>query len=348
MAQSDGAKHIQLRRALEEELKSGGFKPGERFYSDQELMRSRGLSFSTVSRAMRDLAETGLIERRRRGGTFVAAARENIALEPLLVRVERVGVLDDVGPYNPVTEITRGIINHYGGPARIVDFAEFALELKRPGPKAAILINPREAAGKELVASGVPYVYVCQTRYHMPFRDCVSWDYEWGIAQMVDYLAVTLGHRKIAMLTTKNPRKEAFFRLAMANRGLAVRPEWMPSSIDRTFEIGRMLTRELLSLAERPTAIFAETDIRAVGAIAAVREAGLTVPDDVSVVGFDDFADAAQMDPPLTTVLGPYFEIGREAVRMLKQRVATGKSVDNVCLPSALVVRGSCAPPRAT
>jgi DNA-binding LacI/PurR family transcriptional regulator len=92
----------------------------------------------------------------------------------------------------------------------------------------------------------------------------------------------------------------------------------------------------------RPTAIFAVSDTLAIGAIKGVRGAGLRVPDDVSVIGFDDIAVAAQIDPPLTTVAQPMKELGETAARLLLQRLRDPHArVPGVLLPHQLILRRS-------
>ena len=91
-------------------------------------------------------------------------------------------------------------------------------------------------------------------------------------------------------------------------------------------------------------AAFVASDVVAFGAIAAIREAGLTVPRDVSVVGFDDIALAAFFDPPLTTVRLPAFDLGLAAGTALLDRVAGRSLPDRTLLPTELIVRSSTAP----
>ena len=90
-------------------------------------------------------------------------------------------------------------------------------------------------------------------------------------------------------------------------------------------------------------AAFVASDVVALGAIGALREAGLAVPDDVSIVGFDDIPLAAYFDPPLTTVRLPAFELGQAAGRALLERIAGRAIPHRTLLPTELIVRGSTA-----
>ena len=106
--------------------------------------------------------------------------------------------------------------------------------------------------------------------------------------------------------------------------------------------------RRILHAAEQPpTAVFVGSDVVAFGVYGALREAGLRVPTDVSVVGFDDIALAGYADPPLTTVRTPAFELGETAGRLLLDILA-GRTVPvRSVLPTQLVVRSSAGQPRA-
>ena len=95
-------------------------------------------------------------------------------------------------------------------------------------------------------------------------------------------------------------------------------------------------------------AVFVASDVVAFGAIAAIREAGLRVPDDISVVGFDDIALAAFFDPPLTTVRLPAYDLGVAVGTALLDRVAGRPVPDRTLLPTELIVRSSTAPATTT
>ena len=160
-----------------------------------------------------------------------------------------------------------------------------------------------------------------------------------------------LGHRRIAAITgprgwvaTEDRRRG--YHAALASAGILPRPEL---EAEADFEIGGGVEAagHLLDLAEPPTAIFAFNDNLAIGAIQAARVRGVRVPEDLSVVGFDDIEHATIVTPTLTTVRQPLAEMGRTAVSLLirlleRQRFETLR----VELATRLVVRESTAPPR--
>jgi LacI family transcriptional regulator len=94
----------------------------------------------------------------------------------------------------------------------------------------------------------------------------------------------------------------------------------------------------------RSGGLFAASDVIALGAVAAIREAGLSVPDDISVVGFDDIPLAAHFDPPLTTLRLPAFDLGLTAGRALLDRIAGREVPARTLLPTVLITRSSTTP----
>ena len=103
----------------------------------------------------------------------------------------------------------------------------------------------------------------------------------------------------------------------------------------------------LLSGPDRPTAVFAACDVLAMGALKAIKEKGLRVPEDISLAGFDDIDFATYCDPPFTTVQVPVFEMGQLAVRVLLEMAENGPDyVCQYCLDTQLIIRDSCEPPK--
>jgi len=162
---------------------------------------------------------------------------------------------------------------------------------------------------------------------------------------------LSLGHRRIGLvagprtLLCSRARLDGY-RAGLEAAGVPFDPELVREG---TFyhESGFEQGRALLQLPDPPTAIFASSDQMACGVYEAVRQQGLRVPDDVSVVGFDDLSEARWLSPPLTTVRQPLAEMGALAARTVL-RLANGEEVDSprVELATALVVRESTAPPR--
>ena len=174
----------------------------------------------------------------------------------------------------------------------------------------------------------------------------VSYDNEGGAYAMTAHL-LSAGHRRIAYLgraigLSTTDERIAGFRAAHADHGVALDESLIvPGEFSR--ESGYELTRRLLAERSDVTAVFAATDMVAIGVYKALREAGISIPDDMSVVGFDDIPFAADLAPGLTTVRVPHEQLGREAVRLGLKEGAPSRIV----LGTHIVVRASVARPAA-
>lgn len=190
-------------------------------------------------------------------------------------------------------------------------------------------------------------------------RDSVHIAFDLAVEDVLDHLT-GLGHRKIAVMGgveyleslsgspvrhyKGEPRREAFIRSAK-KRGI-----WSPSwAVDGDWSLrgGYEAMKALLHLPDRPTAVFAANDPMALGALRAIREAGLSVPQDFSLVGFDDLPGVASESPPLTTVRVAVAQIGRTAATMLAERFEGRTAALHTQVAGELVVRGSTAAPRS-
>ncbi|WP_343554712.1 DNA-binding transcriptional regulator CytR [Pantoea sp.] len=158
-----------------------------------------------------------------------------------------------------------------------------------------------------------------------------------------------LGHRQIACITGPEHIPLSQYRLqgyiqALRRSNIAIDPTMIVHG-DFTFEAGANALKQLMSLPQPPKAIFCHSDLMALGAMNQARKLGMRIPQDLSVVGFDDIELAQYYDPPLTTVAQPRFAIGREAMLLLLDELQ-GKRVNNGSrlLDAELRVRGSTAP----
>jgi LacI family transcriptional regulator len=156
---------------------------------------------------------------------------------------------------------------------------------------------------------------------------------------------IQLGHKRIATITGPQNMIAGYdrfegYRKALEGRGFAVLPELIAEG-DFSEASGYIATQRLL--AANPTAIFVASDTMAEGAIRALRDAGLRVPQDVAVVGFDDMPDASRTNPPLTTIRQPTRQMGALAVNTLIDIIQNpGEHKRHIILPIELVIRESC------
>lgn len=203
-----------------------------------------------------------------------------------------------------------------------------------------------------------PVVVVGRTLEHDRV-DSISASYQRGGAAATQHL-VELGHRRIAFVGATLEEEDRVKRLrgyleAMRQAGLPIRREYIVGSerLSRSPRYSTQLTgyqaaRRLLALPSRPTAIFARNDYTALGAMQAVKEAGLRVPDDMAIAGFDNTPMAAAMSPALTSVSQPTEEEGRLAAEFLVSRIERPEEElprREMLLECHLIVRASTAPP---
>ncbi|HEX8722830.1 MAG TPA: LacI family DNA-binding transcriptional regulator [Pyrinomonadaceae bacterium] len=175
-------------------------------------------------------------------------------------------------------------------------------------------------------------------------------NYEAGIEEAIQHL-VSLGHSEIAFvggperLRSAARRLEAF-RASMRRHLPGARVRFYRG--DFKLEGGRRAASEMLAGRERPTAVLAANDLMALGVMVELRAAGLDIPRDVSVIGFDDIAFAAFAEPPLTTVCLPRVELGRRAVEALMMNIEHPERRGvQVNIPTYLITRASTGPAAA-
>lgn len=211
---------------------------------------------------------------------------------------------------------------------------------------AAVLILMR-AQQREFakVSFSIPVVVVNQVIDGLDV-DFVVADDQSGAFDATRHL-IAEGHRKIAhvggpLQYYSNARRYEGYETALAASSLKARAELHVAG-DMTEEGGRQAAISLLNGSMKFTAIFCGLDIMAVGVIAALRQAGRAVPEDVSIVGFDDDIFARMLQPPLSTVRKPRYEMGRQAARLLLRRIGTGKigGGETCILETKLIERGS-------
>jgi LacI family transcriptional regulator len=218
----------------------------------------------------------------------------------------------------------------------------------------ALIILPEESSEEleRLLDGGYRFVVLDPL---MPLNDripAVSAAHTSGADQAIRHL-LELGHRRIAHITgprgwvaTEDRRRG--YRAALATAGILPDPA-LEIEAEPEIRPGREAALRLLELSERPTAIFAFNDNIAIGAIQAARARGLRVPEDISIVGFDDVEHATIVTPMLTTVRQPLAEMGRTAVSLLNRLLERQHfETLHIELATRLVVRESTAPPPTT
>ncbi|GAE37384.1 LacI family DNA-binding transcriptional regulator [Halalkalibacter akibai] len=174
-------------------------------------------------------------------------------------------------------------------------------------------------------------------------------DNQYGSELAVDYL-FSLGHRKIAHISGHQEGFVGVQRLvgyqnAMKKYNLEIPVQYIVNGGYFTYEGGQKAMNELLSLDERPTAVYVAGDLMALGAIEQIRQKGLEVPKDISIVGFDDIHFAQYTVPALTTIRQDTAQIGKTAANLLIEQISDKKKqYMSIKIPVSLVERKSCRP----
>lgn len=225
-----------------------------------------------------------------------------------------------------------------------------AFELYDRGDRADGLLvvstRPAEEQVGRITAAGIPCILVDAVHPALP---SIAVDDVAGGEMATRHLA-ELGHRRIALIGEPPPEfrfewssdRTRGYERALERAGIEVRPEYVREGT-RLLHVARAIATELLSLPERPTAIFAASDTQALGALEAARSLGIRVPEELSIVGFDDIEVASYVG--LTTVRQPLVESGRRGAELLL-RALSRRPVDlrTELLPLELVVRSTTGP----
>ena len=197
----------------------------------------------------------------------------------------------------------------------------------------------------EMANRGV--ICLIERNFTDPTIPCVSVDNKKGARLAVEHL-IALGHKRIGLITGNLHFQTAIERLegykeTLSQHGLPIEEELIAWG-DFQHKSGYDGMKQLLKLPNRPTAVFASNDMTAIGALQAAGEAGLSVPRDMAVVGYDDITFASMIHPQLTTIRQPLFEMGTLAAEGLIDRIKKGDEAApfKKLLPLELVVRQSC------
>jgi DNA-binding LacI/PurR family transcriptional regulator len=327
-----------------------------------DVAAQAGVGIATVSRVLNGRANVAegtrerVLEAIRALDYRPSSVARNLSLKRTLV----VGVVIPFLTEASQVERLRGIVTALGTSA--YDLALFDVESADRQQRAfrmladahrtdgllVLSLIPPDQEVRRLHVSGIPCVLV--DARHTALPSVVIDDVAGGVLA-TRYLA-ELGHRRIAFIGDKPSDPFRFlstrdrttgYERALAAAGLPLRPEYVREGT-QSRHVARGIAEELLRLPERPTAIFAASDIQALGVLEAARALDIRVPEDLSVVGFDDIEVASYVG--LTTVRQPLYDSGRRGAELLLQSLAGSPPALQVeTLPLDLVVRGTTRPP---
>jgi DNA-binding LacI/PurR family transcriptional regulator len=333
--------------------------------SERELCSSEGLSRTTVRRAIQQLVDERIVYRIPGSGTYVgqppqqagaAAPREHATIGMILPSL--------ANPY--FGELATAIERECTGAGYQMLLGQSDLSGRSEVPYLARYVENAAVKGvitiasdralpvasyQQLTEAGKPFVFVVRQAERLN-ADSVSTDHLGGSRDLTLQL-IAQGHRRIAYVgqaSAPTQRHLQGYREALREAGIPEDPALQSlANGDALDVVGELGARALIERGVPFTAIFAQIDMVAIGVLRTLRAAGISVPADVSVVGFDNIPSAAHLDPPLTTVDHTIHEIGRLAVLLLQDRI-TGRydgPARRVTIQPRIIVRASSGPPPA-
>lgn len=325
-----------------------------------DIAHQAGVSVPTVSKVLNGHSEVAPVTRER--VERLLAEHKYTRRRPK--RTDRAGLVDLVFPELDsawAVDIIRGVeeVAHHAGIGTVVSIIgddagrqrQWAdnLAARRSDGVLTAVTELGSSQSDRIRSLGVPVVIidpVGEPDPDIPSVGATNWT---GALDATKHL-ISLGHERIAFiggrerLQCSQARMDGF-RSAMSSAQLTVRPELVASG-DFSHEAGERAMTRLLELPEPPTAVFGGNDQQALGAYQAIRSHGLRIPEDISVIGFDDLPVARWTAPPLTTIRQPLANMAAYAMRMLLQYLDTGTfDTRRVELATEPVIRDSTAPP---
>lgn len=330
--------------------------------TNKDVARRAGVSIATVSRVLNDLPNVRPPVRRK-----VMRAIQELGYQPnrtarqLRVKSSKVLGLIISDIQNPFfTSVVRGIedeaykhqfslvlCNTDEDPAKEKLYADV---MRAEGVAGVILASTREKNPHiaTLLEQNIPVVAIDRQVTERRIDRVVVANRDGAFEAVAHLLA--LGHRRIgfvglpAVRTTGREREEGYLDALRAAQ-VRVRSEWMRRG-DGKQEGGYQCASELLALNKPPSALFVANNLMTLGALMAIREKGLKIPNDISIVGFDDMPWTPLLCPPLTTVAQPTYELGSQAAALLLARIADPKRpTTHLLLKPNLIVRESTSAP---
>lgn len=328
----------------------------------KDIAQEVGVSPSTVSRALSDSPLISAATKER-----VRAVAERLGYEPNeLARALVKGASGAVGLIVPditnpfFADIARGVgeaaraagygvllCNTSEKPDRELDYIRLLRRKRVDGLliTSATLDDPHL---KILARAPIPYILVSRLSRNSDAPYVIGDDHA-GARLAVEHL-ISLGHTRIGFIggpveVQSSRDRMGMFRKVMREHGIAARAEWIRHA-DFTQRAGKEVGQRMLSLAERPTAIFAANDVIALGVLEAADSLGISVPDELSLIGYDDISYAALPRIQLTTIAQPAFEMGKIATDWLIS-VISGEDLPPIhrVLKPHLIVRSTTVPP---
>lgn len=330
--------------------------------SIKDIARLAGVSHSTVSRALHnhplvnpETSKKILQIAQKHGYRPSAAARSLVTQRTYTIGVVVTNISDPfvAGVVNGIEEVASAqgfsvfLANANADPDQEIRVVESFEERRVDG---IVVTSSRVGAlYLPLLARRRVPIVLLNNQHPSQYAHSIVIDSQQGSKDATRHL-IKLGHRRIAYLGDRFGRQsdtERYegYRAALHEVGLRVARQYVVRG-DGKAEGAVTAVAGLLALPQPPTAICCYNDMSAIGAMHRLRAAGLTIPGDISITGFDDLHISQFLNPPLTTVRQPMFEMGRMAMDTLIAMLSDKTPQHNIQVPGTLIVRGSTAPPK--
>lgn len=328
----------------------------------KEVAALAGVSTATVSRALMNPEKVSIATRKRVESAVLESGYAPNVLNRNLKRNESraiVALLPNVcDPY--YSQVIQGIQETAASFGYLVLIANCPKNLGCKLDEIDMSLH-KQADGMLILGSEMPHLLGEESKSFPPMVMACEFDPDLELPtvhidnltaafQAVNYLT-QMGHIRIAQISgpassTIGQFRNQGYSQALRRAGIQMQKDYLVEG-EFSFESGRNLCQKLLSMPAPPTAIFCHNDMMAIGAMKQAKEMGFKVPQDLSIIGFDNVDFSQYCDPPLTTVSQPRYEIGKQAFMLLLETIQ-GQDVPSGSrlLNAEIVIRESVAPPR--
>lgn len=353
-----------LQESIIAKVNKGEFQPDDALPSENHLAKEYGISRGSVRTALKELQNKGIIYSVVGKGSFI---NRQIFNQPS-IKQNRIAFIvpsldgSDLQIYRGIEDTLNaaGYMLSIFNSQRSIEQENKNLKLLLEGKEMGAIIFPNwgrtnAEALFELKMAGYPFILI--DKYFRELEtDYVVTDNKKGGFMATEHL-IKLGHKRIGIVlgltcTAIEDRFEGY-REALAQYGIVHDPSLVrrfqrddAEENEPSTETGYNEAADLLK--EKPTAIFATNDFLARGTMKAVQDAGMDIPGDISIVGFDNQGFAELLDPPLTTVAQPFYQLGQKAAGMVLGQLDNGlenQGFKRITLEPELIVRQSCLGP---
>ncbi len=348
--------HAQVAAILKERILNGTWRSGESIPTEKELCAEFDVARGTVRQALQTLEIEGYLRREQGRGTFVRLDEQSAAADK--AQTKRLAFVVPYVRDSSVSTILIGfqqvaeqadyvvIFNHVNNDLRQQE--QVVNKLVREGV-TGIALYPVDSdhigSLERVVRSGFPIVLI--DRYLKGLStDYVMSDHFGGAIRGVHYL-LDQGHERVGFVTWLSPAtsmEHRYLGYLQALRERGIKPDAsLVCHVEGYPTVDLTPLRAYLSAPNRPTAVFAANDQIAIALYRAATAVGLSVPQDLGIIGFDNLDISEHLDPPLTTVAQPFLKIGQTAAEMLIERIeGDSQMLRQITIAPELIVRASC------